>query len=130
MAKKKELTPEELEQQADALLAAADAAEEAGKQAEPTKKSAKHGAAPSKEETPHIMTDEEAKKAGIVRLDDKQVAALPAAGWLISQEKLREITMRIYKDGYTVRNMPRSTYYGRMESVVLDFDGNLITLTV
>ena len=29
MAKKKELTPEELEQQADALLAAADAAEEA-----------------------------------------------------------------------------------------------------
>ena len=47
-----------------------------------------------------------------------------------SQEKLREITMRIYKDGYTVRNMPRSTYYGRMESVVLDFDGNLITLTV
>ena len=47
-----------------------------------------------------------------------------------SQEKLREITMCIYKDGYTVRNMPRSTYYGRMESVVLDFDGNLITLTV
>ena len=47
-----------------------------------------------------------------------------------SQEKRREITMRIYKDGYTVRNMPRSTYYGRMESVVLDFDGNLITLTV
>ena len=47
-----------------------------------------------------------------------------------SEEKLREITMRIYKDGYTVRNMPRSTYYGRMESVVLDFDGNLITLTV
>ena len=38
--------------------------------------------------------------------------------------------MRIYKDGYTVRKMPRSTYYGRMESVVLDFDGNLITLTV
>lgn len=44
-------------------------------------------------------------------------------------DALREITMRIYKDGYTVRNMPRNTFYGRMESVVLDFDGNLITLT-
>ena len=99
MAKKKELTPEELEQQADALLAAADAAEEAGKQAEPKKKSAKRGAAPSEEETPHIMTDEEAKKAGIVRLDDKQVAALPAASWLINQEKLRELLAKGKKKG-------------------------------
>ena len=99
MAKKKELTPEELEQQADALLAAADAAEEAGKQAEPKKKSAKRGAAPSEEETPHIMTDEEAKKAGIVRLDDKQVAALPAASWLINQEKLRELLDKDKKRG-------------------------------
>ena len=99
MAKKKELTPEELEQQADALLAAADAAEEAGKQAEPKKKSAKRGAAPSEEEAPHIMTDEEAKKAGIVRLDDKQVAALPAASWLINQEKLRELLAKGKKRG-------------------------------
>ena len=99
MAKKKELTPEELEQQADALLAAADAAEEAGKQAEPKKKSVKRGAAPSEEETPHIMTDEEAKKAGIVRLDDKQVAALPAASWLINQEKLRELLAKGKKRG-------------------------------
>ena len=99
MSKKKELTPEELEQQADALLAAADAAEEAGKQAEPKKKSAKRGAAPSEEETPHIMTDEEAKKAGIVRLDDKQVAALPAASWLINQEKLRELLAKGKKRG-------------------------------
>ena len=99
MAKKKELTPEELEQQADALLAAADAAEEAGRQAEPKKKSAKRGAAPSEEETPHIMTDEEAKKAGIVRLDDKQVAALPAASWLINQEKLRELLAKGKKRG-------------------------------
>ena len=99
MAKKKELTPEELEQQADALLAAADAAEETGKQAEPKKKSAKRGAAPSEEETPHIMTDEEAKKAGIVRLDDKQVAALPAASWLINQEKLRELLAKGKKKG-------------------------------
>ena len=99
MAKKKELTPEELEQQADALLAAADAAEEAGKQAEPKKKSAKRGVAPSEAEAPHIMTDEEAKKAGIVRLDDKQVAALPAAGWLINQEKLRELLAKGKKKG-------------------------------
>ena len=98
MTKKKELTPEELEQQADALLAAADAAEETGKPAS-KKKSGKRGAAPSEEEAPHIMTDEEAKKAGIVRLDDKQVAALPAASWLINQEKLRELLAKGKKKG-------------------------------
>ena len=102
MAKKKELTPEELEQQADALLAAADAAEEAApKQAEATKsskKASKRGV-PAEEEPPHVMTDEEAKKAGIVRLDDKQVAALPAAAWLINQEKLRELLAKGKKKG-------------------------------
>ena len=98
MTKKKELTPEELEQQADALLAAADAAEETGKPAS-KKKSGKRGAAPSEEEAPHIMTDEEAKKAGIVRLDDKQVAALTAASWLINQEKLRELLAKGKKKG-------------------------------
>lgn len=46
-----------------------------------------------------------------------------------SKEKVREITMQIYKDGYTVNNMPRNTAYGRWESVVLDFDGNFITIT-
>jgi RNA polymerase primary sigma factor len=45
------------------------------------------------------MTDEEAKKAGIVRLDDKQVAALPAAGWLINSEKLRELLAKGKKKG-------------------------------
>ncbi|MCI9577278.1 MAG: RNA polymerase sigma factor RpoD [Oscillibacter sp.] len=45
------------------------------------------------------MTDEEAKKAGIVRLDDKQVAALPAASWLINNEKLRELLARSKKKG-------------------------------
>ena len=45
------------------------------------------------------MTDEEAKKAGIVRLDDKQVAALPAASWLMGQEKLRELLARGKKKG-------------------------------
>lgn len=43
--------------------------------------------------------------------------------------KVREITMQIRKDGYTVNNMPRTTSYGRWESVVLDFDGNFITIT-
>ncbi|MGO5050519.1 RNA polymerase sigma factor RpoD [Dysosmobacter sp. Sow4_B12] len=45
------------------------------------------------------MTDEEAKKAGIVRLDDKQVAALPAASWLINNEKLRELLAKGKKKG-------------------------------
>ena len=82
MAKKSEL-----ELQADALLAAADAAEapQKGKKAP--------------EESPHVLTDEEAKKAGIVRLDDKQVAALPAAGWLINSEKLRELLAKGKKKG-------------------------------
>jgi len=76
MSKKKELTSEELEQQADVLLAAADQAD---------KKPA--------------MTDEEAKRAGIVRLDDKQVAALPAAAWLKDNEKLRELLAKGKKKG-------------------------------
>ena len=45
------------------------------------------------------MTDEEAKKAGILRLDDKQVAALPAASWLAGQEKLRELLAQGKKKG-------------------------------
>ena len=95
MAKKNEL-----ELQADALLAAADAAEaEAeGKPAKSAKKS-KKAAAEAPAEPPRIMTDEEAKKAGIIRLDDKQVAALPAASWLINQEKLRELLAKGKKKG-------------------------------
>jgi len=104
MAKKKELTPEELEQQANALLAAADAAEEDFAETGGGKPAAKHGKKSSGKqqaeiEPPHIMTDEEAKKAGIVRLDDKQVAALPAAAWLISNEKLRELLAKGKKKG-------------------------------
>ena len=45
------------------------------------------------------MTDEEARKAGIIRLDDKQVAALPAASWLINNEKLRELLAKGKKRG-------------------------------
>ena len=99
MAKKKELTPEELEQQANALLSAADtqADEELG-----TVKSAKKSTRKKVEdsaEAPAVMTDEEAKRAGIIRLDDKQVAALPAASWLINNEKLRELLAKGRKKG-------------------------------
>ncbi len=72
----------ELERQADAILAAAEAE-----------------GAPEEPAPPRIMTDEEAKKAGIVRLDDKQVAALPAASWLINNEKLRELLAKSKKKG-------------------------------
>ena len=75
---------QELERQADAILAAAEA-EETPSQEEPA--------------LPRVMTDEEAKKAGIVRLDDKQVDALPAASWLINNEKLRELLAKSKKKG-------------------------------
>ena len=81
MSNKQEFTPKELDQQEDAILTAADAA-----------------ASPA-EGAPRVMTDEEAKKAGIVRLDDKQVAALPAASWLINNEKLRELLASSKKKG-------------------------------
>jgi len=94
MAKKKELDREELlEQQANALLAA-QAEAEAEKAGKTEKKSEKIA-----EEPAPIMTDEEAKKAGILRLDDKQVATLPAAAWLASNEKLRELLYKAQKKG-------------------------------
>ena len=86
----------ELELQADALLAAADAAEA---EVKPAKKSGKKAAADAAAEPPRVMTDEEAKKAGILRLDDKQVAALPAAAWLAGNEKLRELLAKGKKKG-------------------------------
>ena len=101
MAKElEEMTPAELDAQADALLSAADA-ETAAPAAKPAKKSAKKkgAGAEADQEPPRVMTDEEAKKAGIIRLDDKQVAALPAAGWLINNEKLRELLAKGKKKG-------------------------------
>ena len=106
MSKKKELTTEELEQQADAILAAADAAQE--EDAAPAPEKGKKKAAPKKAErseshegagVPALLTDEEAKKAGILRLDDKQVSTLPAASWLAGNEKLRELLARAKKKG-------------------------------
>ena len=46
-----------------------------------------------------LMTDEEALKAGILRLTDSQVAALPAASWLIQNEKLRQLLAQGKKKG-------------------------------
>ena len=102
MAKElEEMTPAELKAQADALLAAADADTAVVPAAKPAKKSVKKkdAGADATQEPPHVMTDEEAKKAGILRLDDKQVAALPAAGWLINNEKLRELLAKGKKKG-------------------------------
>ena len=90
----KELTAKELEAQANAILAAADEAE--GKK---PRRGSKKAAAPAVEEPPRMMTDEEAKKAGILRLTDKQVAALPAASWLINNERLRELLAKGKKEG-------------------------------
>ena len=98
MANKKELTPEELERQADALLAAAKGAPDGAE--EPSAGGAKRGGKKEPEAAqPALMTDEEAKKAGILRLDDKQVAALPAASWLSGNEKLRELLAKGRKKG-------------------------------
>ena len=84
-------TAAELEAQANALLAAAD---------EEMKKPAKKGTKKAvEEEAPRMMTDEEAKKAGILRLTDKQVAALPAASWLATNERLRELLAKGKKKG-------------------------------
>ena len=104
MANKQEFTPEELEQQADALLAADEEAAKGSKaDGEPAarsgKRAAKKKSAGEEPETPRLLTDEEAKKAGILRLDDKQVAALPAASWLMGNEKLRELLARGKKKG-------------------------------
>jgi len=102
--KLEDMTPAELKAQADALLAAADQREAEQEAQEPAVKSAKKSTRKKKTEdaeaeTPRLLTDEEAKKAGILRLDDKQVAALPAASWLIYNEKLRELLAKGKKKG-------------------------------
>ena len=98
---KRAMTPDELEAQADALLAAADSAMNTlpDEEIPLPGKNEKTGKAAPHHEAARLLTDEEAKKAGILRLDDKQVAALPAAGWLMGQEKLRELLARGKKKG-------------------------------
>ena len=106
MANDREWTPKELKEQADAILAAADAAEKAeaicGEDEKPAAKPAKKAAKKRNEaveEPLRLLTDEEARKAGILRLDDKQVSALPAASWLMNNEKLRELLAKGKKRG-------------------------------
>ena len=94
MANEKELTPMELEGQEDTLLSAAGTEEDAA-----ARRLAARSGKKKEEDPPRVLTDEEAKKAGILRLDDKQVAALPAASWLIGNEKLRELLARAKKKG-------------------------------
>ena len=98
---KRAMTPDELEAQADALLAAADSAMNTlpDEEIPLPGKNEKTGKAASHHEAARVLTDEEAKKAGILRLDDKQVAALPAGGWLMGHEKLRELLARGKKKG-------------------------------
>ena len=98
---KRDLSPDSLEAQADALLAAADSMDALPEEFPMPGKSSRSGKAAkaAQPETDHVLTDEEAKKAGILRLDDKQVAALPAASWLMGQEKLRELLARGKKKG-------------------------------
>ncbi|WP_409968620.1 RNA polymerase sigma factor RpoD [Bengtsoniella intestinalis] len=69
----------DLDLQADAFLKEAAAAEEKAKQ--------------------DALAIEAAKKAGIVRLDDKQVAALPAAALITASEKLRLLLSKGKKQG-------------------------------
>ena len=46
-----------------------------------------------------LLTDEEALRAGILRLTDSQVAVLPAASWLMQNEKLRQLLAHGKKKG-------------------------------
>jgi RNA polymerase primary sigma factor len=110
MSKKKELTPEELEAQADAILAAAEQPEDTQEQADPAqapkkKKSASRSKSKKAEDEKADATSEdagadtEAKTRNGLRLDDKTVASLPASALVMNNEKLRELLARGKKKG-------------------------------
>ena len=91
---KRDLSPDSLEAQADALLAAADSMDIPDEIPMPGKSSRSGKAAKAaRPEADHIMTDEEAKKAGIVRLAQRFSADRPdvhvqsAAYILLSQQR-------------------------------------------
>ena len=84
----KELTPEELKRQADAILAAADAAEAEEEKKKPAKKKGAKAEEKPAENVP-----------GPNRLDDKTVASLPAAALIMNNEKLRELLGKGKKKG-------------------------------
>ena len=47
-----------------------------------------------------------------------------------SKEKVAEITKLLERDGFEIASPPRTTGDGYFESVVCDFDGNFIEITV
>ena len=47
-----------------------------------------------------------------------------------SKENVLELTEQLKRDGFEIVSAPRTTGDGYFESVVLDFDGNLIEITV
>ena len=47
-----------------------------------------------------------------------------------SKEKVDELTATLASDGYTIYSGPRTTGDGYYESCILDFEGNLIEITV
>lgn len=46
-----------------------------------------------------LLTDEEAAQAGILRLTDNQVSALPGASWIMQSEKMRQLLAHGKKKG-------------------------------
>ena len=98
MTEKKELTAAELEAQADALLAAADAAEAASKETpQPAAKAVK--ARSARKNTPAEPAEAEGEKAAAPQLDEKTIASLPAAALIASNEKLKELLTKGKKKG-------------------------------
>ncbi len=87
--KETELSPEELEAQADVLLAA-DAARQLTPAASPEA---------DKAPAPEAAPEPEARTQGAARLDDKTVASLPAAAIIAGNEKLRELLGQGKKKG-------------------------------
>lgn len=47
-----------------------------------------------------------------------------------SKNKVEELTKRLKRDGYRIKNEPRTTGDGYYESAIFDPDGNIIELTV
>ena len=107
-----EPTPEELEAQANALLAEADASAEAEapvKAPKKSKKSTKKQSAPAESEkeaqsasaeaSAEAESDEGKKEEECAHLDEATLSSLPAANWLSGQEKLLELLARGRKIG-------------------------------
>lgn len=96
-------TAKELKAQADAILAAADAAEKAKKAAEvePTADAlAEEGETPVSKQTDTTGAEEGKSNSRSNRnLDEKMIASLPAAALIMSNEKLRDLLAKGKKKG-------------------------------